>query len=444
MSISERERVSHVVRRLSMGAHPELLAGLDSTDAAIARALDLSAPAPVVPPMAPPASYKSQRPVEIVGTISWWLDQMRSSPRLIEERLVWFWHDHFATSLAKVRVPYLMHQQHVTVRAHATTSFADLLHAVAKDPAMLLYLDGITNSKGKVNENFGRECLELFTMGIGGGYTQDDVVAASRSFTGWIANIQGRPFSQRLNALGIPPWQATFLKQRHDPGMKTLLGQTGAFDLDSALDVILRHPSTGRFVAGKLYRELIGLGADDATTARLGDAFARDWSIMGLVQAITAEPAFTSDAAVRSRVRTPVEKVVGIAQAGGSHHDPARHGPQAREAGSRRRRRGAPRDGIHPLRAAERRRVPEGHAAPRAASARARVRSPECARRRSCARGRCRRVARPVRVVRCRAFDTRRAHAREGRRSPLCACGDEPGVLRHMTPNTDSCRRLAP
>ena len=218
VSISERERVSHVVRRLSMGAHPELIAGLDSTDAAIARALDLSAPAPVVPPMTPPASYRSQRPVEIVGTIAWWLDQMRSNPRLIEERLVWFWHDHFATSLAKVRVPYLMHQQHVTVRAHATASFADLLHAVAKDPAMLVYLDGITNAKGKVNENFGRECLELFTMGIGGGYTQDDVVAASRSFTGWIANIQGRPFSQRLNSLGIAPWQAAFVKQRHDPG----------------------------------------------------------------------------------------------------------------------------------------------------------------------------------------------------------------------------------
>jgi uncharacterized protein (DUF1800 family) len=301
-----------------MGAHPELIASLDSTDAAIARALDLSAPAPVVPPMAPPASYKSQRPIEIVGTIAWWLDQMRSSPRLIEERLVWFWHDHFATSLAKVHVPFLMHQQHVTVRAHATTSFADLLHAVAKDPAMLVYLDGITNSKGKVNENFGRECLELFTMGIGGGYTQDDVVAASRSFTGWIANIQGRPFSQRVNSLGVPPWQATFLKQRHDPTTKRLLGQTGAFDLDSALDVILAHPSTGRFVAGKLYRELVGISADDATTARLGDAFARDWSIMGLVRAITAEPAFTSDAAVRSKVRTPVEKVVGIAQAGGA------------------------------------------------------------------------------------------------------------------------------
>src|SRR5205085_1098760 len=135
-----------------MGAHPDVVAQLDSTDAAISRALDLSGAAPVVPPMTPPADYQSQRPIEIVSTIEWWLEQMRSSPRLIEERLVWFWHDHFATSIVKVRVPYLMHQQHATVRAHATGSFAELLHAVAKDPAMLLYLDGITNAANNVNE----------------------------------------------------------------------------------------------------------------------------------------------------------------------------------------------------------------------------------------------------------------------------------------------------
>jgi uncharacterized protein (DUF1800 family) len=316
--VSTREKISHVVRRLSMGAHPDLVASLGSTDAAIAKALDLSAPAPQVPPMAPPADFQSQRPIDIVTTIQWWLEQMRTSPRLIEERLVWFWHDHFATSIVKVRVPYLMHQQHATVRAHAAGSFAELLHAMAKDPAMLLYLDGITNAAGNVNENFGRECLELFTMGIGGGYTQKDVVAASRSFTGWVANIQGRPFSARLNAAGVAPWGAVFIPRRHDDGTKTLLGKAGAFDLDGALDVILGHPSTGRFVAGKLYKELVGFTPDDRTQARLGDAFARDWSIMRLVEAIAADRSFVSAGAVRSKVRTPVEKLVGIAQAGGN------------------------------------------------------------------------------------------------------------------------------
>jgi uncharacterized protein (DUF1800 family) len=316
--VSTRERVAHVMRRLSMGPQPDPLADLADTDAAIARALDRSAPAPALPPMPPPASYDAQRPVEIVGTIAWWIDQMRTGNRMIEERLVWFWHDHFATSIAKVRVPYLMHQQHATVRAHAAGSFAELLHAMAKDPAMLVYLDGISNSIRNVNENFGRECLELFTMGIGGGYSQRDVVEASRSFSGWIVNIQGRRFSARLDRLGIPPWGAGFVPSRHDAGTKSLLGHDGAFDLDGALDVILGHESTGRYVAGRLYRELVGLDPDDRTRNRLGDAFARDWSIIGLVDAIVSEPGFTSDAAVRAKARTPVEKLVGILQAAGN------------------------------------------------------------------------------------------------------------------------------
>jgi len=318
VAVSERERISHVIRRLSMGAHPDLVAKLDSVDAAVAAALDLSAPAPKVPAMDPPVDVQSQRPVEIVGTIAWWIDQMRSGNRLVEERLVWFWHDHFATSLAKVRVPYLLHQQHMTVRAHASGSFSELLHAMAKDPALLFFLDGQTNKVDQINENFGRECLELFTMGIGGGYTQRDVVEASRSFSGWVLNVPGRQFSARLAAFGIPVWQSGFIPRRHDNGEKTLLGTRGAFDLDGALDVILGHPSTGRFVATKLYRELVGLVPDDATAARLGDGFARDWSIMGLVEAITSEDAFVSDAAVRARVRTPIEKLVGILQAGGN------------------------------------------------------------------------------------------------------------------------------
>ena len=149
---------------------------------------------------------------------------MASGDRLIEERLVWFWHDHFATSLAKVRFPYLMWQQHLTLRQHATGNYADLLHAVARDPAMLLYLDGITNAAQERNENFGRECLELFTMGRDGGYTQNDVVEASRSFTGWVVNIPGRPFA---SALRRSPGARCSFRNATIAGTKTLLGKTG-------------------------------------------------------------------------------------------------------------------------------------------------------------------------------------------------------------------------
>ncbi|HSO95628.1 MAG TPA: DUF1800 family protein [Acidimicrobiia bacterium] len=314
-AVSDRERVAHVLRRLSMGSHPDLVGQLPDTDTAIARALALPGSPSVPPAMDAPASLKASQPAQIASLVSWWVDQMESSTRLIDERLTWFWSDHFATSLRKVRAPYLMRQQHATIRAHATGSFADLLHAVAKDPAMLIFLDGITNTAGKVNENFGRECLELFTMGRDAGYTQDDVVAASRSFTGWVVNVAGTPASARLTALGIAPWVAGFLPARHDRTVKTLLGHTGALDLDSAIDVILEHPATGTFIATKLYRTLIGRDPSAPTARQLGAAFARDYQIMGLVEAIVRSPDFTADTAVRTRVRTPVEKLVGIRQA---------------------------------------------------------------------------------------------------------------------------------
>lgn len=313
--VSDRERIAHVLRRLSMGSHPDLVGQLGDTDTAIARALAVPGAPPTPPAMDPPASLKASQPAQIASLISWWVDQMQSSSRLIDERLTWFWSDHFATSLRKVRAPYLMRQQHATIRAHATGSFADLLHAVAKDPAMLVFLDGITNTAGKVNENFGRECLELFTVGRDAGYTQYDVVAASRSFTGWVVNIAGTPASARLTALGIAPWAAGFLPARHDRTVKTLLGTTGAFDLDRALDVILEQPATGTFIATKLYRTLVGRDPSTTTARQLGAAFARDYQIMGLVDSIVRSPDFTADTAVRTRVRSPVEKLVGIRQA---------------------------------------------------------------------------------------------------------------------------------
>jgi uncharacterized protein (DUF1800 family) len=311
-----RAGVAHVLRRLSMGIHPELVGKLGSTGDAVTRALDLSAPAPRPLDLPPPTDFYEARQIrQIVEPIAWWLEQMRTSPRLVEERLVWFWHDHFATSLQKVRAPYLIYRQHLTIRQHATGSFAELLHAIAKDPAMLLFLDGITNSVQNRNENFGREVMELFTVGRGQ-YTQDDVVAASRSFTGWIVDVPGRPGLERAAAFGIPPWQSGVIPRRHDAGVKTLLGRSGDFDLDGALDVLLDHPTTAPRIAAKLYTELVGTAPDAKTAARLGATFlSGKWQIMPVVEAIAHDPAFADAKSRGTKVRTPVEKLVALAQA---------------------------------------------------------------------------------------------------------------------------------
>ena len=294
-SVKERAAVAHVLRRLSMGPQPDLAATLEDSDAAIARALDLSAPAATPPAIAPPPDYEAaQAPGALEQPITFWLQQMQSSPRLIEERLVWFWHDHFATSVAKVRIPYLMWQQHLLLRKHATGNFAELLHAVSKDPAMLWFLDGVTNTARAVNENFGREVMELFTIGRGN-YTEQDVVEASRAFTGWAVNILGLPQLAALSAV-VPPWNATFLAARHDNGTKTLLGTTANLDLDGALDVLLNHEATATRIAGKLYTELVGVAPSEKTAKRLGKTFRdQNYAVMPLVEAIVAEPAFTSE-----------------------------------------------------------------------------------------------------------------------------------------------------
>ena len=299
-----------------MGAHPDLVATLDDSDAAVARALDTSAPAVVPLELPVPTDVKSGNKVrEVLEMVDWWVGRMQQPDHLIEERMTWFWHDHFATSVVKVRVPYLALQQHTTLRQHALGNFADLLKAVAKDPAMLLDLDGITNAATGRNENFGRECLELFTMGRDSGYTQDDVVAAARAFTGWVVAIPGRPALARL---GAQPWSAVFVPRRHDAGTKTLLGTTGPLDMDGALDVVLEQPAAARFVARKLWRDLVGLEPDDDTIDALARDFRRDYEIRPLVEAIVQHDTFTSDDAVRSKYRSPVEKLVGIVQASGA------------------------------------------------------------------------------------------------------------------------------
>ncbi len=314
-SVKERAAVAHVLRRLSMGPQPDLAATLEDADAAIARALDLSAPAALPPAIAPPPDYATAQAVgALEQPVTFWLQQMQSSPRLIEERLVWFWHDHFASSVAKVRVPYLMWQQHLLLRNHATGNFAELLHAVSKDPAMLWYLDGVTNTRARVNENFGREVMELFTLGRGN-YTEQDVVEASRAFTGWAVNILGLPQLAALSKV-VPPWNARFLAARHDTGTKTLLGTTANLDLDGALDVLLNHDATGTRIAGKLYTELVGVAPSEKTAKRLGKTFRdQNYAVMPLVEAIVAEPAFTSEHAIGVKTRSPIEKLVGIVQA---------------------------------------------------------------------------------------------------------------------------------
>ena len=160
----------------------------------------------------------------------WWLHRMLHTPAPLLEKATLFWHGHFATSAAKVRDPQLMFRQNELLRQHALGDFGALVRGIARDPAMLLYLDSATNRKVHPNENFSREVMELFCLGVGK-YSEQDIQQLARCFTGW--EIQHGEFK-------FNPYQ-------HDYGNKTVLGQKGPFDGDEGLEIILAATCSGRF-----------------------------------------------------------------------------------------------------------------------------------------------------------------------------------------------------
>ena len=311
--VSDQERIAHVVRRLGLGANASVVDRSGSVDDAISAALDLDTTADPPPTYIPPATQEDVNDFNAaIPSLLWWINRMGSGDRLIEERMVWFWHDHFAMHVRKIGVPYLAIQHHHLLRSHATGNFAELLHAVAIDPAMLLYLDTVRSDAESPNENFAREVMELHTLGTGN-YTEQDVIELARAMTGWVV---ANPLRTRRTGIAefdnAEPWTSLFVPFRWDLGQKTVLGSTAAFDMQSSIDHLLAQPQTARFIAAKLFTELVGFEPTSEEADTLGAAFARDYEILPLIESIVSLPVFTSDAAVNAKVRSPLEKLAGI------------------------------------------------------------------------------------------------------------------------------------
>jgi uncharacterized protein (DUF1800 family) len=235
----------------------------------------------------------------------WWLGEMVATPTPLAERMTLFWHGHFATSQRKVVVAEAMWRQQQVLRRHALGNYREMLHAVARDPAMLVYLDGANSRKQAPNENFAREVMELFTLGESsqsaqgfGGYGEQDVREAARAFTGW--SIDRDDFSFR------------FRPAVHDGGIKTVFGQSGDFDGDAVLDAILRQPAAARFVTAKLWKEFVSPQPDANEVERIAAVFRADgWNIAALVRELLLTDAFWAAENRGSLVKSPVELVVG-------------------------------------------------------------------------------------------------------------------------------------
>lgn len=232
---------------------------------------------------------------------AWWIYRLLHSKNPLREKLALFWHGHFATSAAKVDRASLMLQQIRTLRSLAAAPFRDILDAIAKDPAMLIWLDGNNNKKGKPNENFARELFELFSLGIGN-YTEKDIQESARAFTGW----------------GLADYNYRFDAKQHDSGEKSVFGARGNWDGGDILDAILVHPATPRFIATKLCRFFINDQPDAACIERVAEAFRRSRGHMHTtITAVFRDPAFFADENRRSIVKSPVDFVISSARVAG-------------------------------------------------------------------------------------------------------------------------------
>jgi uncharacterized protein (DUF1800 family) len=300
----DRRKVAHLYRRAAFGATwAELETGvklgpegcvnriLRGSDQAAVNDSDFAAMARTA------VAAASDRSLQ-----GWWIYRMLAGPHPLVERLTLFWHDHFATSQEKVANLGLMRAQNELFRKFALGQFWDrqsggLLLEVSRDPAMLLWLDSNSNRRSAPNENYARELMELFALGIGH-YTEQDIQEAARAFTGWF--VHGNRFR--------------FNDSEHDPGEKSVLGELGAWDGSDVVRIVAEQPAAAELIAGKLYRFFVN--EHEPPDAELLSALAagfreHDYQVHWVVKTLLRSQVFYSRASYRQKIAAPLDFTLG-------------------------------------------------------------------------------------------------------------------------------------
>lgn len=311
------EDARHLLARTGFGGTPDEIRQWSAWDrgTAVATMLDHATTSAVTAPPTwinrlPPApaerkrmdqaekkAFREERKEEAQELKAWWYRELLATPSPLTERMTLFWHNHFTSSFQKVKWPPFLYRQNVLFRSQALGSFRELLSAVARDPAMLLYLDTQQNQKDRPNENFARELFELFTLGEGH-YSEQDIKEAARCFTGW--HVDRRTGSFRMN------------QGQHDHGIKRLFGRTGPFTGDDVLRVTLEQSHVAVHLTQKLWKEFVSDQPAPQEIERLADLFRRsDYRMKPLLQAILTTPQFWADENRGVLIKSPVELLTG-------------------------------------------------------------------------------------------------------------------------------------
>ena len=233
---------------------------------------------------------------EIVDLRRWWLDRMLNGPAPLLEKMTLFWHGHFATSIQKVRDAYWMWLQNDTLRHNALGNFGALVKKISRDPAMMIYLDLQQSRQEHPNENWARELMELFTVGIGN-YSEQDIRESARAFTGYRIDFTTQQFR-------FAPFQ-------QDHGTKTFMGRTGNLNGDDIIDALVRKPACAQFIGSKLWRFFV----EDEPSSALVDSVAatirnHNFEMRPVLREIFTSAEFYSDRVMGNQIKSPVQYIV--------------------------------------------------------------------------------------------------------------------------------------
>lgn len=231
----------------------------------------------------------------VEATTAWWMNRMAFGKYPLQEKLTFFWHGHFTTSAKDERAALLLWKQNELLRQNAAGNFETFVRSISRDPAMLDYLNNNENRKAHPNENYARELMELFTLGIGN-YTETDIKQGARAFTGW--GHDGTDFVYRAN--------------QHDDGIKTFFGRSGNFDGDDIITLILQHPACPKFISGELFKYLAYEDIESDLSDALGQELLNNkYQLRPLLRTILTSRAFYSPQAIGVLIKSPVQLVMG-------------------------------------------------------------------------------------------------------------------------------------
>ncbi len=307
MVLSEQEKIGHLLRRFGFGASEAELAyyGKNGLAGAITALLDYEKIEDVceVDPM---AFSNGKNVVNLRVVQNLFAMRLIGTQRPLEEKMTLFWHNHFATSSAKVENAFVMYNHINTLRKYSLGKFNVLLEAISKDPGMIYWLDGQENVAAHPNENFAREVMELFTLGIGN-YSEKDVQESARCYTGWT-------YGRGLRANDTSPKridQFRFFVDRHDRGVKTVLGETGNLNGEEMLMLLCKQKQTAKFITRKLWSWFAYEDPEETLIERLSNGFyASNLDVRALVRSVMESPEFYSERAFRKVIKNPLDFTV--------------------------------------------------------------------------------------------------------------------------------------